>query len=200
MWTTFENLSVQFELNIKKLRLVKFPKTIVRQLLQKELINPFNQEIETIFAISDPEVKTTLKLSSYKFLKEDIIVITKNIDSTKLKESIDQIINKAPLSKFGIEPQIFLERKKEFVKNRTQLFGELKLWLYSQGIVNKFNRSISLSEWVNADEIDFLKEHICRGVPPIISNICVNQDVKRTWESKEKKHTQLLSMYDTFSK
>jgi DNA modification methylase len=185
------------ESTIINLRLIKYPKAIVRQLLKRGLIEPSKQEIKTIFAFSSAERENTEGLLPHKFLKESIIIIVDS-DGSKLRESIDLIINKPPLSKFGIQPEIIVDTKADYVKKQTEDLEKMKLFLYSHGIVNKYNNPICFEDWVSADIEKFLEYHSLKNVPPIISNISVDQQVLHSWKSKERKHQELLKALGSF--
>jgi DNA modification methylase len=149
---------------IKKLRLVKYPKTLINEILKlrnKEDLNSF--PLHSVFAISQ----------NFDEMKEDIFLIfDKEIDTSKLNEDIEKLSKRYPLSKFGIDAKISIYNKKEFIENYNKfpLFNESDFWLYTKGVTNAFEKPITISEWIN----NFQTKWFDKKSPPIISNLKVN--------------------------
>lgn len=158
---------------IKKLRQVKYPKTLIDRLLKLYEQNNLDEfPIHSIFAISKKFSRDKNK-SKFKFMKEDVyLIFDKEIDTEILNQAILQVSTRPPLSKFGIDATIYILNKKEFIKKHKmeQLFDDLNLWLYVKGITNIFEKQITFSEWKN----NFQNEWMDEKYPPIISNIKVN--------------------------
>lgn len=160
--------------NIKNLRLLKYPKSLIVNLLKKrKLKDTSTLSIHSMFVIKNKFKKEKNK-NRFKFLKEDLyIILNKKIDGMKeLSNDILEISNKFPLSKFGIEAQFFLFTLKDFIKKHGEnpLFNDSKFWLYTKGLTNLSKKSITFNEWKN----NFRPDWFHKKYPPIISNVYVN--------------------------
>jgi hypothetical protein len=185
-----ELLRNQFEQKIKNLRLVKFPKSLMRELYRSEAFVSLAQPVSAIFAFSGEHQKDggdLSKIPSNKFMTEDIFLIMNNNSETEfLRKQINTVISRAPLSKFGIEPRIFLRSRDEFISNQENATKDLNLWLYSFGVVHKFERPITFSEWISENESPQWNNYLKNGVvPPILSNVQIYQEIPKTWISRE---------------
>ena len=178
---------------IKKLRVVKYPKALVRRLYIAKLIEPHEFPINTIFAISRAFNKDQLeKLDRFKFLNEDLYLVfdsNSHIDKAKLHEHIQLVTSKPPISKFGIVSEFHLLTRDEFFEKQrlTPYFDWTKLWLYVRGVMNMYDRSITFDEWQHQSDKSGWKEYFRNNVPPVISNVRVKQPVIRTWKPKVKR-------------
>jgi DNA modification methylase len=189
-----EALRKRFEETIQKLRLNKFPRALIRELLKRKSGSSNLNWINTIFAISKdlPEFKIS-QLPRNKFLAEDIfIVVDHPFDSSSLVKQIEEAVSSSPLSKFGIDPTIFIISRDEFILKKETSLENSEFWLYS-GSFHKFEKQITFSEWCLESLKPEWKRHYVRGVPPIVSNIKVNQKVPKTWKSKDEKFKELKS-------
>ena len=175
---------------IKRLRLVKYPKTLVRRLYLAKLIEPREFPINTIFAISREFNSDKLeKPDRFRFLKEDLYVVFDSnspIDKTKFHKCIQAVVSKPPLSKFGIVSDHHLLTRDEFITEQrsSQYFDWQELWLYVRGVMNMYHNSITFDKWHHQSDKRGWKEYFKNNVPPVISNIKVMQSVNRTWKPK----------------
>ena len=187
-----ETLRKRFERTIKNLRMVKFPKSLMRELVRRGAFDSSSHLVGTIFAISTRErrnKKGSSILSKQKLLTEDVYLIMKNqTQSDFLRRQISTVITKPPLSKFGIESRVFLQGPDEFVSKQRKTLENMNMWLYAFGVVRKFERSITFSDWISEMEKPHWEDYTKNAVPPIISNVGVSQEVPKTWQSKERKH------------
>jgi DNA modification methylase len=182
--TELERLRRKFEITIKKLRLNKFPKTLVKELSRKKSWS--DRWINTIFAISGNLTKDEMvRLPRNKIMEEDIFIVTEHSDGDDyLSKQIRETVSAPPLSKFGIEPRIFVLPRAEFVSEKENTLINQELWLYS-GAVHKFKKRITFSEWCKESLKPEWKRYYARGVPPIVSNVRVDQEIPKTWKSRE---------------
>lgn len=190
--TELEGLRRQFEDTIEKLRLNKFPKALIRELLKRKSLD--GSWINTIFVISKDLTKDEISnLPKNKFLMEDIFLVTEHsVDNSSFLRQIEEVVSNPPLSKFGIEASIFVLPRAEFILRKENTLENSEFWLYS-GAVHKFKKRISFSEWCIESLKPEWKRYYVKGVPPIVSNVEVNQEIPKTWKSKEEKFRELKS-------
>lgn len=171
------------EQTIEKLRKVKYPKTLIKKLAEAtHLTNFVMSKLNTVFAISRSFDNNKIN-DKHKFLKEDIyLVFDGKMDFDKLKNSIDIIIRKKPLSKYGIIANFFLNTIDNFIEifEKENLFDPKKLWVYARGLTNLHEGSIAFDEWKENCIKEEWHSYFKNGIPPIISNIQVHQRVIRT--------------------
>jgi DNA modification methylase len=194
-----EILREEFEQTIKNLRLVKYPKILMRELNRTGALSSANQLISTVFALSTETQEDEHNLSNFpknKFMGEDVFLILSNqVETDFLRKQINTTVAKSPLSKFGIESRVFLESRDEFASQKKNVLKNVNLWLYSFGVVRKFERPITFSDWISESMKTTWRNYTKNAIPPIISNVNVNREVPKSWQSKEKKHSVLIDTY-----
>ncbi|MCK4478318.1 site-specific DNA-methyltransferase [Candidatus Bathyarchaeota archaeon] len=190
-------LHSEFQNKIKYLRLVKFPKSLFRKALQEKILNFKQNTVNTIFALSvEPTDKEKSALPKNKFMVEEIFIISNyNGDLESIEGQLTEVASKEPLSKFGIEPKIFVLNKNDFTSKYGSVLENARLWLYLSGRVYKLRKAITFSQWSLENSEDHWKDYSKNNIPPIITNIKVYQEVPTTWESKEKKFNRLKVKY-----
>lgn len=184
-----ELLREKFEQTIKNLRLVKYPKILMRQLDRKGTLGHPDLFIGTVFALSSDfrkDEKTTARIPSYKLMAENVfLILNDKVETESLNLQVNTIVSQPPLSKFGIEATVILTNRGEFVEQQKKTLEEMNMWLYSSGVVRKFERPMTFSEWLSESEKPHWKNYVRNGVPPIISNVRVFQEASKTWVSKK---------------
>jgi len=191
-----EGLRKQFEDTIKKLRLNKLPKALIRELLRNKTWNADSKWINTVFVVAKKLTRNDLlSLPKTKFMTEDIYLISNfPIDSEFIEEQIDKAISNPPLSKFGIKPSVYILSMDEFLQKKAKELKSSEFWLYS-GVVSKFSKKITFSEWCLENKKPEWSDYYEKGVPPIVSNVMVSQDVPKTWKSKEERFEEAKRFY-----
>jgi DNA modification methylase len=184
-----EVLRKQFKETIKNLRLAKFPKSLIRESYRRKVLDIEKDSINAVFAISREPTKDELsKMPDNKFMVENIfLVFNDDVKSEFVQKQIEEIASKAPLSKFGIDPRIFVVNKNEFVLKHGHTFEDFSFALYAYGVVNEFEKEIAFSQWLCESEKPEWRKYHKNGVPPIISNVKVNQKTPKTWKSAEER-------------
>ena len=192
------SLRAKFEETIKNLRLVKFPKSLVRQAYRNKILDTEKHPLNTLFVISKTPTKQELALMTQnKFMIEDIyFIFSQNIDTEVLEEKVKEIAVKDPLSHFGIEPKVVLLSKDRFASRHRNLFNNRTFWLYVNGVVHKFERGITFSEWLNESTTPQWREFFENGIPPIIINAKVYQQVPKTLRTKEENFSLMKSKFE----
>lgn len=177
---TLEETRRKLEDLIKRLRLLKYPKTLVRR-LQLQGITHKELPINSIFVIANAPAKQNSKSSSNKFhfLNEDIfLLLERDVNRKKLIKEIQPVMSKPPLSKFGISANLSFFTREEFLTmfNKKPLFDENQLWMYVRGTFFMFHSKTSLERWKQESKLAYWRDYFRNGVPPILSNIRVYQN------------------------
>ena len=188
----FQRVQVKLKDLNHRLRLMKFPKTLAKRLYSVQLADGEKFPVNTIFAISRGLIRRKGERNDFKFLKEDLMIV---LDGDVLEDSvrahilrtIEKISSSPPLSKYGIDPRVFLYSRNEFVKKHleTPLFDSTELWIYIRGVVNKFESRIDFEEWRQLSSKPEWKNFFRNNVPPVISNVKVHQEVIKTWKRRQ---------------
>lgn len=162
---------------IEKLRQLKFPKTLVRRLVLDKEWSEGDLHLNSIFALENSTEEVEFE-DEHKFLSVDLHIITDNGFSVqKLQEDIEDVVSQPPLSKFGVKPFVEIHKTKEFKQGRSKELEDDLLWLYTEGKFNKYQNPYSTHDWRNDCQTEKWQDYFKNGVPPIISDIKINQDV-----------------------
>ncbi|MEK4376862.1 DNA-methyltransferase [Bacillus sp. FSL R5-0434] len=164
---------------IYKLRVLKFPKAMIKTLLkifgQKETneLSPFLAAIAIEEEMNEQEKTEKHKIgkSSYYF------VLNNNFnynDSTDFESKLTELNQNAPFSKYGLITRVHLITVEEAI-NLLETH-ENNLYLYSNGIVNDSYGEVNIEEAIYfLANMDANQEHSDKGIPPILSNIKINK-------------------------
>ncbi|MBI3235300.1 MAG: site-specific DNA-methyltransferase [Bacteroidetes bacterium] len=135
----------KFEKLILNLRSLKYARIFIKQLI--ELYPEKNLKVFAEPSTSKPSKKNSLISVRYKIYLQDL----KNFD--KANELLKALAEKAPLSKFGIEPiYSFSNEINEFSKS----FSSKNLYLYDWKITHKFKKKFESSDLTQIKKNDLL--------------------------------------------
>ncbi len=164
---------------IVRLRLVKYPKTLIRRLHLRDGLSAVLSSLNSIFVLANHQGNVaSSRTERFKIAEEAIFLIfNENIEKQKLLESIEKVAQEPPLSKFGIKPTFNVLTRDEFVSSFDQ--KESKVWVYSRGIVHWFDRQISFEDWLELSEKPEWKTQFAGLLPPILSNVRVRQRIPK---------------------
>ena len=184
--TSLKEQRKKLEGQILKLRLLKYPKVLLK-LLNASVpeAKPTHCNILALSPNSKVIVSTTAEPHHVASLKI-IIVVEKVKNHEDLIHKIDQIRSRPPLSKFGINAQVTVISLDELIALQPS-FGISKrtqLWVYKKGITHKYSGNTNLAKWIN-DLIMQKSDVNNKKCPTIVSNIAISQKIERTWFPKE---------------
>jgi DNA modification methylase len=113
-----------FEKLILELRALKYARVLYQKLKSKDVLR-----IYVDISKKEPTKANSIILVSYKFL------IAPKRPTKTLEKKIDKLINKAPLSKFGVEPIFtFTDNKKQFLSS----INNSSVYVYTYKVTHKF--------------------------------------------------------------
>jgi DNA modification methylase len=174
---------------IGRLRLTKYPRMLVKKLnLGPDQIRTIN----SIFAIASNRSGSKTGNSKDKLHEDIYLVFESERGKENIKGSVTRVVQKPPLSKFGIEVAIHLVTRDNFVseQRKSPSFEHNNLWLYIKGKTNMFHEGITFKKWVDLCMAGQWKEFFKQNVPPIISNVRIRQAVPSTWSPRDKMLTR----------
>jgi DNA modification methylase len=153
---------------IKKLRQVKYPKTLFKE-LQRSLADAGD--------ITAIVVKTSEEANSKHFSKLFIYLITEGRRTMMTKEA-RRLIKQAPLSKFGLSSEVHSYKPSEFFSSRDgALLKGQTLSVYLEGKTHFSADRVSLSGEEALSKKDW------KRIPPIFIDVDVKQVPIKTWQS-----------------
>lgn len=151
---------------IYKLRQLKFPKTVVRRLINDKGWNEEELHLNSIFAMpkeGTPEEK-------HKIMFEKVVILHDNgLKEEELKQDIIEVSENPPASKFGIKPKIEIKHMSEVNGDVEEYFEDEKMYLYTKGKFNDFVRTMDYETWKDSSKREKWKKNFRNGVPPILS-------------------------------
>lgn len=173
----------QLQSKIHRLRLLKYPKVLVKR-LNNELKDQDIKEIpipKVIIAIKKKFNSDDIR-KSHHFLKINIFMIYKNLDDVireEIKDLANEVINRKPLSKYGILSKVIIKDESELVKlqNELGIKKKTRLFIYLSGNTHKYFCSKNFENWMGLIRKEIWIEFQDRSVPPILSNIKIKQDL-----------------------
>lgn len=184
-WKRKQKMQSDLRQTINKLRLTKYPRMLVKQLYLKGLVKEADFPINTVFAIKrkfNPNELTAP--NKWRFLKEDVyLVFETDVQEKNFHDNILRLSSGPPLSKFGIEPKFYVMSRDAFIEQErhSPSFNHKRLWLYRKGMMNVFHIHLEFEKWKDLSGEESWKMHFKNKIPPVISNVKVNQPVVKSW-------------------
>ena len=164
----------QLAQTIRKLRQVKFPKALYKE-LRKTLGSAKLLGVKAILAKAVP-----LNGNSPKHCFSRVLVYflcDSKAPLTLIEQEAIKRILKPPLSKYGLVADVYAGRFNGFWKSKEGcLLAGQTLFLYSEGITHQLQNTIKL------DKGAIPQLAAWKRIPPILTNIRVQQLVIRTWK------------------
>lgn len=163
--------------SIHNLRQLKYPKTIVRRLINDKGWSEEDLSLNTLFSIpvrdEEPEGK-------HKIMKNLIYIIHQNgLDPEQLEADIQEVIENPPVSKFGIDSEVRIRHRNEVNGELSEHFEENEFYIYSQGKFWDADGKMNYKRWKKASkdvQPSSWKQRYNNGVPPILSPIKITED------------------------
>jgi hypothetical protein len=171
---------------VKILRILKYPKSVFKRLVQKE-----PGLLDCIRAIIIEELHEFPLPKSNKFVRTKItFVINIKDEIAKIQKHIASVINKPPISKFGIESVIDYKVATDLLNNACKQFSlnGKSLYIYQGGKTHYYDKKTTFKEITNKFVCDDYKMMWKNGYPPIISTLGIRQAIIKTWEPKSQGH------------
>jgi len=168
----------EFSSKILKLRQLKYPKTLVKELLknrkEKDLTN---LPINSVF-IFPKDISNNEYNKKHKFIGSNIYLIFESeINKDELNNEIKKISNKPPLSKFGISSDVYICQKDKFYKKKMNPENLAEIWIYANGITNLATQKIDFNKWNIMSDSEIWASYFKNDCPPILSSIYINQPI-----------------------
>lgn len=164
-----DNLKRLLNEAINKLRILKFPKAMIKTFIKEQnetspFVGAFAIEERHQFNDSERANKKVGKVSYY-FISN--LLPTNNEDTYLILKEMSE---NAPFSKYGLILDIHIISVEETI----ELFEQQNedIYLYGKAVVNNSLGRISLDEYLEIIQNDIMIEKYCyKGVPPIFSNV-----------------------------
>jgi DNA modification methylase len=159
---------------IRRLRQTKYPKSLFKELLRRS--SP--KAAESVTAIIAKAVPATQN-GSKPVAKLFLYLICDSHSSTLLRES-RKLVKRPPLSKFGIEAEVYAMAPDSFFKSKDAcLLRGQPLFKYSEGRTHFAEQELRL------EDLDDLHTSTWKRVPPIYINVEVRQELIKTWRKNQ---------------
>ena len=172
----------QLLITIPRLRQLKYPKQLIRELSKlysEAILFPPIHTILTIGQENDfiPDKNRYMKEYIYLFIDG---MVYKDLQGNHLENAIRLISNRPPLSKYGIDAEISILPIDNIAETAYSLpEPEVSLSLYSRGRFWWASDQKSLKEWLPLITTEDWRKNSLNGIPPILSNIYVRQAIPK---------------------
>ncbi|WP_342598077.1 DNA methyltransferase [Psychrobacillus sp. FSL H8-0483] len=179
-----EELKHIMKSSISKLRILKYPKTLIKslnksinsvnenELFQNTVYGNFLLSVAIRSDLTEEDIlKNKIGRVTYYFIINDSLIGKKDTLNHIIKEKT----SKAPLSKFGLSVDCLLCTKEEFLNDIIFKLSE-DSYLYANGQTKSYNKKVSLIEIQELFIQEKLQSYFFKDLPPIISNIKISED------------------------
>ncbi|PLR75305.1 site-specific DNA-methyltransferase [Bacillus sp. V3-13] len=173
-----EKLKEILQETILKLRILKFPKALIKKLrsLNKddETANSIENNFSAIFAIQVPTFNLTenddniIGKAKFIFFWNDISTLE------PISKTISEVASKAPFSKYGLDVEIEVIYSEE-IENYIDKLGYL-FYSYVTGNTISYHQELTKFELLNFLNTENYTDFFNKDIPPIFSNIKIHED------------------------
>ncbi|MED3484640.1 site-specific DNA-methyltransferase [Bacillus toyonensis] len=174
-----ERLKELLNKTIYKLRVLKFPKAMIKKFIKTFEQKEINELSPFVAAIAiEEEMNEQEKTEKHKIGKSNYYFVLNNnfnfIDGTGIVTTLRKLNKNAPFSKYGLITSVNLITIEEAVDLLTT--HQSNLYLYSKGVVNDSHMEVTIEETIDLiRNKDAHKQHTDKTIPPIFSNIKINK-------------------------
>lgn len=180
-----DQLKLLMEDTILKLRVLKFPKALIKKV---------NKKVKTLnghFVIASTVLKTIsqeVKDREEKIGEAEIKLLWNN-DATleEARKIVEEISSAAPFTKYGLIINIEVVNRAEFLAYSS--IQDFNWNLYEKGIVHTVTRPISNNEIRDAILNGRYLQFISKDIPPIVSDIKIQAEDYKSLHGKRKDET-----------
>lgn len=168
-----ESLKKVLQESIYKLRILKYPKAIVKRMRNQLKNTNFLCDFNLI--IADEEKATKDDIKNNKIGRVHYTFVWNSTDTLEEAEKIIQeIASKAPFTKYGLVISISVISKQQFAT--INFDGNRDYFLYANGITNNFGGSEKFNYYWELLGEEAQTEFFDKEIPPIISTIKIHED------------------------
>lgn len=168
----------ELEQKIGKLRILKFPKVLMKSILDNK--KKWTQQIIGIYLYN---IKRQVPKDN-KFAAIKILIIVKNSTNIlRIKNESLRVIDIPPLSKYGIDAEIEVIDIMDFRDNVEQTIKHKNLYLYLAGQTHFYAKQIPKDNISNILENFSIGDRKGKVLPPIISQLRIRQEIVKTWNN-----------------
>lgn len=182
-----ERRSKEFEGKLRKLRLLKYPKAILKALRSKSE-NDLKGIVCALVSEDGKQPDKNLKRSQFAAATVTFL-LDQELDVERVRKLVDAAAKTPPVSKFGISPTFNILKADSFFSNKDHLasMNGHPFYVYIGGKTHHYHEEVTMTDlsaklswggWRN------LKKD---NLPPVVSEIGIRQPIVRTWKSKEER-------------
>jgi len=165
----------EFESKIQILRILKYPKSLIKALQQ--VSSALAQKVGVILV----EKTARSKARFTKFARIEVTLVLDNADGTeKLKKHLDVIKSRPPLSKFGLDAQVRIRLAVECMPDIAHRMNH-SIYIYRGGRTHYYDDETTVRAISDKLAWNNWRSMWKNGVPPIVSSLGVRQEIERTW-------------------
>ncbi|OLP64759.1 hypothetical protein BACPU_23490 [Bacillus pumilus] len=164
-----EKLKKVMQDTIYKLRVLKFPKAIVKK-MRNDLKDSLELQCDFSLIIADEKKLTNEDIERDRLGRIKYTFVWNDVDT--VEEAMDlimEISSKAPFSKYGLSVEIEIIGTKEFLENDKN--NSENYFSYMNGNTNSFYNEDNLSYFKNILGTEIHKGYFDKEIPPILSSI-----------------------------
>jgi len=156
---------------IYKLRIMKFPKALIKAINKTEKPIP----IKAVIAIEE-NMNNEDEVVKYKIGKASYLLVTDAEIQEETEHLLKNLISKAPFSKYGLITNVRFVNSEEAIELLNSF--DTSLNLYSKGTVNDVFGQVTTEEATSIIEDEILNiSHTDKDIPPIFSNLQIKLNV-----------------------
>ena len=174
---------------IINLRIVKFGKTLIKELVKSSLINiNYIRNLNSIFILKSNHPSSDITDQNIKVANVDVYVIFHNNPPKLDEDQIDVLLSRRELTRYQINSKIYFLSNESLYEESFNKRVSVPLYLYSNAITYKYEKIMTINDWkkenVNSNWLYYFYDY----VPPILSNVDVSEKLPRTWKTKKEKN------------
>lgn len=169
-----EYLKKILEESIYKLRILKYPKAVLKKNRNEAKSDPewLSNDFALLVAL-EKNINIEIDIIKNKAIgKVDYYFVWNNKETiNQAKIQVEKIISKAPFTKYGLIINVKLITVSEFLQMKEDLPSELSL--YINGDTTNLNSKIELEYLFKLLSEDSLKHNFDKDIPPTVSNVTI---------------------------
>lgn len=169
-----ERLKKILEESIYKLRILKYPKAVVKKLRNEVKKNSelVSNDFGLLLAIEKPLEESEIVLKNKTIGKVNYYFVWNNSETIEQAEKqVKELVSKAPFTKYGLLANIKVINFDELIDLKREIPGNLSF--YINGNTSNEYSKVTLQAVIEKIKSGDIKTLFDKDVPPLVSNVCI---------------------------
>ena len=189
-YKNIKKLQNVFSKKIINLRIIKYSIELIKVLKKEDILSKYDlNKLNSIFCFKRKIKKlmpNKYNFKTYVGREKIFLIFNDKIPDVNIND-FGYIFKRKPLSKYQLFSEVTFAIHDNAINFILKEYQKPYFWLYTKGTRHKYKDKITLKKWHLLSKKEIWKEYFYDFIPPLLSNIKVNEKITHTWYSEKEK-------------